>query len=241
MSDKDGVPGTWSTARPLMINNATGVCNINGNANSATYATSAASSTKATQDSAGQQIDKTYIKELSVSGRTITYKRGDNTTGTITTQDTNTTYSKLSQFTNDSGFITSSGSCNYATTAGSANSVAWSNVTGKPNLATNTFVKGTNYWYRKHSDGFIEMGGFTNCADKTGSAVATNIPLAFSNTNYTLIVQLTRGTGYGDRWGDDYMCSFTQTKTTTGFVVYSNHLSETGSNGGGYDWYACGY
>lgn len=60
-------------------------------------ATSASTATKATQDSAGQQINKTYIKALSVSGRTITYTRGDGTTGTITTQDTNTTYS-LSSF-----------------------------------------------------------------------------------------------------------------------------------------------
>lgn len=44
--------------------------------------------TKATQDSAGQQINKTYIKGLSVSGKTITYTKGDGTTGTITTQDT---------------------------------------------------------------------------------------------------------------------------------------------------------
>ena len=52
-----------------------------------------ATATKATQDSAGQQINKTYIKGLSVSGKTITYTKGDGTTGTITTQDTNTTYS----------------------------------------------------------------------------------------------------------------------------------------------------
>ena len=44
---------------------------------------------KATEDSLGQRIDK-YIKGLSVSGRTITYTRGDGTTGTITTQDNNT-------------------------------------------------------------------------------------------------------------------------------------------------------
>ncbi len=56
------------------------------------YSDNAGSATKATQDSAGQQINTTYIKGLSVSGRTITYTRGDNTTGTITTQDTNTTY-----------------------------------------------------------------------------------------------------------------------------------------------------
>lgn len=69
-------------------------------------AASADSATKATQDSAGQQINSTYIKSLSVNGRTITYTKGNGSTGTITTQDTNTTYSKLSQFTNDSGYIT---------------------------------------------------------------------------------------------------------------------------------------
>ncbi len=56
-------------------------------------ASSASSATKATQDSAGQQINTTYIKGLSVSGRTITYTKGDGTTGSIITQDTNTTYS----------------------------------------------------------------------------------------------------------------------------------------------------
>lgn len=66
------------------------------------------SATKATQDGSGQQINATYIKALSVNGRTITYTKGDGTTGTITTQDTNTTYSKVSQFTNDSGYIVDS-------------------------------------------------------------------------------------------------------------------------------------
>ncbi len=50
----------------------------------------ASTATKATQDSSGQQIDSTYIKNLSVSGRTITYTRGNGKTGAITTQDTNT-------------------------------------------------------------------------------------------------------------------------------------------------------
>lgn len=48
--------------------------------------------TKAIKDAIGQQITETYIKGLSVSGRTITYTKGDGNTGTITTQDTNTTY-----------------------------------------------------------------------------------------------------------------------------------------------------
>lgn len=61
-----------------------------------------------TPHAVAQQINTTCIKSLSVNGRTITYTRGDGTTGTITTQDTNTTYSKLSQFTNDSGYIVDS-------------------------------------------------------------------------------------------------------------------------------------
>lgn len=44
--------------------------------------------TKAAQDSTGQQIDTTYIKDLSASEKTITYTKGDGTTGTLTTQDT---------------------------------------------------------------------------------------------------------------------------------------------------------
>jgi hypothetical protein len=60
--------------------------------NSGNFSGKAATATKATQDSAGQQINTTYIKGLSVSGKTITYTKGDGTTGTITTQDNNTTY-----------------------------------------------------------------------------------------------------------------------------------------------------
>lgn len=43
-------------------------------------------------DGRGNVIAETYIKALSVSGRTITYTKGDETTDTITTQDT--TYAK---------------------------------------------------------------------------------------------------------------------------------------------------
>ena len=39
MSDKGGVPGTWSNARPLIIHNSTGVCDINGNAATASRST----------------------------------------------------------------------------------------------------------------------------------------------------------------------------------------------------------
>lgn len=65
--------------------------NVTGSSGSCTG--NSATATKATQDSAGQQINKTYIKELSISGKTITYTKGDKTTGTLTTQDT--TYSNF--------------------------------------------------------------------------------------------------------------------------------------------------
>lgn len=47
---------------------------------------------KATKDSKNQDIADTYIKGLSVSGKVITYTKGDGDTGTITTQDTNTSH-----------------------------------------------------------------------------------------------------------------------------------------------------
>lgn len=68
----------------------------------AATATTAYSATKATQDSAGQQIDTTYIKGLSVSGRTITITKGNNTTTTITTQDT--TYAAMTNDEIDAAF-----------------------------------------------------------------------------------------------------------------------------------------
>ena len=53
-----------------------------------------ANANAATNDSVGQNIASTYVKELTVDGRTITVKRGNNTTYTFQTQDTNTTYVK---------------------------------------------------------------------------------------------------------------------------------------------------
>lgn len=66
MSDKDGVPGTWSTARPLTINDATGVCNINGNANSATYATTQATSDNSTKIATTAWV-RTYVDSVAGS------------------------------------------------------------------------------------------------------------------------------------------------------------------------------
>lgn len=57
----------------------------------------ATNATKATQDSAGQTINTTYVKSVTASGRTVTVTKGNGTTSTFTTQDT--TYSAATQST----------------------------------------------------------------------------------------------------------------------------------------------
>ena len=56
--------------------------NVSGSSSSCTG--NAATATKATQDSAGQQINTTYIKGLSASNATLTYTKGGGSTGTVT-------------------------------------------------------------------------------------------------------------------------------------------------------------
>lgn len=107
--------GTWAAISKSTV----GLSNVNntadsaksvkyatsaGSAGSATKATTADSATKATQDSAGNDINATYIKNLSVNGRTITFTKGDDTTGTIVTQDTNSTYGALTNDEIDAAF-----------------------------------------------------------------------------------------------------------------------------------------
>lgn len=68
-----------ATIKANLTGNVTG--NVSGSSSSCTG--NSATATKATQDSAGQQINTTYIKGLSISGNTITYTKGNGGTGTI--------------------------------------------------------------------------------------------------------------------------------------------------------------
>ena len=85
--------GAWGTLGKSDV----GLSNVDNTADSAKsvkYATSAGSASSATNDSKSQAITG-YIRGLSVNGRTVTYTRGDGTTGSITTQDSNTTYGNM--------------------------------------------------------------------------------------------------------------------------------------------------
>ena len=96
--DKNGneITGTYATKEELANylslagGTVTGALSVGGGI-TASLNGNASSATKATQDSAGQQINTTYIKNVSVNGRTITFTRGNGTTFSITTQDTVTT------------------------------------------------------------------------------------------------------------------------------------------------------
>lgn len=57
-----------------------------------------ANANAATNDSTGQNIASTYVKEITASGRTVTVTKGNGTTSTFTTQDT--TYSVATQSAN---------------------------------------------------------------------------------------------------------------------------------------------
>ena len=77
--------GVYLTENPGELHADKFVGAVSGNAETAT------SATKATNDAKDQAITG-YVRGLSVAGRVITYTKGDGTTGTITTQDTNSTY-----------------------------------------------------------------------------------------------------------------------------------------------------
>ena len=107
------------------------------------YANSAGSASKATQDSAGQQINKTYIKNLSISGKTITYTKGDGTTGTIITQDTNTTYDDVT--TSAHGLMTAADKVKLNGIAANANNYTHPTYTAKSSGLYKVTVDGTGH------------------------------------------------------------------------------------------------
>ena len=107
-----------------------------------------------------------YIKALSVSGKVITYTKGDGTTGTITTQDTNTTYSIAT-----------------ASTAGLVKPVS---VITKPTLNSVTNTSGKYYQVQMSSDGnmFVNVP-WTDTNTNTTYSQATSSALGLVKIGYT--------------------------------------------------------
>ena len=125
------------------------------------YANSAGVSTKATTDSVGQQINTTYIKSLSINGKTITYTKGDGTTGTIITQDT------------DSHYTTGLKVCASAT--GTANAAA-TNGNVRINVLDNTTVRDSH---------IIKGTGATSVTSDASGVITINSPSYSTGTTST--------------------------------------------------------
>jgi len=163
--DKNGneITGTYATKAELANylslagGTVTGALSVGGGI-TASLNGNASSATKATQDSAGQQINSTYIKNVSVNGRTITFTRGDGTTFTITTQDTVTT--------NSSNWSVSNGTNGWARDNSTGFTIVWGKVNGtiSQNPSAN-FARSLNV---VHS-AVISKGSYL------GEAYATNI------------------------------------------------------------------
>ena len=127
--DKNGneITGTYATKEELANylslagGTVTGALSVGGGI-TASLNGNASSATKATQDSAGQQINTTYIKNVSVNGRTITFTRGNGTTFSITTQDTVTT--------NTSNWSVSNGTNGWARDNSTGFTIVWGVVSG---------------------------------------------------------------------------------------------------------------
>lgn len=103
-----------------------------------------------------------YVKSLAISGKTLTVTRGDNTTVTLTTQDTNTTYSNFVK----SGASAAAGLVpKPPTTAGTSKFLCedgtWKNTTDTDTKVTNTVNNGVKAY----------LTGTTSASTNTGTQV----------------------------------------------------------------------
>ena len=172
--------------------------------------------TKATQDSVGQQINTTYIKGLSVSGKTVTYTKGDGTTGTITTQDTNTTYSNAT--TSAAGLMSASDKSKLDGITDSADAVSFSqSLTGGTKVGTITINgTGTDLYCQTNTDthytSHLYVGASGGNANAT-SATSNPYLLCVDNTTNRNSIQLKAGSNMSIS-AVDGVVTFTATDTT---------------------------
>lgn len=168
--------------KAVEIERETGTILASISGSSASCTGNSATATKATQDSAGQQINTTYIKGLSVSGKTITYTKGDGTTGTITTRDTNTTYSAGTGISLSGTTFSNSGVRSVAT--GTSNGTISVNTGGTTanvavkGLGSAAYTASTAYAAASHTHSYLPLSGGTlsgnlNMDSKSISGVGT--------------------------------------------------------------------
>ena len=182
MTQKAVTDALAGKANSSHTHNYAGSSTPGGAANSAVTATSA---TKATQDSAGQQINTTYIKSITAAGTKITITKGDGTTSSFNTQDTNTTYS--------TGTTATAGITKLYTATGTAADGAMTQKAVTDALAGKAASSHTHNYA-----GAASAGGAANSAVKaTGDAAGNNIQATYVKgvTCSGRTVTITKGDG----------------------------------------------
>lgn len=125
------------------------------------------------------------ITGLSVSGKTITYTKGDGTTGTITTQDTNTTYSQATA--SALGLVklyTSTGTSTDGTMTRAAITSALSSTSSYPSVSVAVYNRPSSAWIKSGNMTIVDNNTFTlpsggtwiyagnNAGDYNGGSIA---------------------------------------------------------------------
>lgn len=218
-------------------------------------ADSATSATSASQNASGHLLADTIVKSISIDGRTITVTKIDGTSYTLTTQDTSTVYTKLSQFVNDMGYITTDGRAYPREASGGNLNFHWSGKGGQPTWlwggedGSNMYVYNpsnfsVNYANSAGSVAWGNISGIPNLVSVASSYNATSGYCKFSDGTILQYHKLPNGTAYG-RHDITWAIPFSDTnyiviphgvtytfQTTTMCQVV---ISQSGSGGSGYN------
>lgn len=169
-TDKDGneITATYSTKTELEAKENAGVClplaggTMTGKITGTI--TKSESADTANKDSAGQQINSTYIKSVRTSGTQVIFTRGDGTEFSVWTQDTNT---------NTSNWSVSNGTNGWARDNSTGFTIQWGRCTPKS-------------WFnypRSFNTSYPPIGGWLSNG-KSARGVEAN---SFNNSGATMI------------------------------------------------------
>ena len=117
------------------------------------------------------------IKSLSVNGKTITYTKNDGTTGTIETQDTNTTYGNAT--TSTSGLMSSADKTKLDGIAANANNYSHPTTSGNKHIPAGGSSGQILRWA---SDGTATWGNDNNTTYSTGTASTSGLTKLYTGT-----------------------------------------------------------
>ena len=136
--------------------------------------------TKAIGDEDGNNIQATYIKSLSVSGKTITITKGDGTTSTITTQDT--TYSDFTGASSSTAGV-------HGLVPAPASGKQGAFLRGDGTWATPTDTKYTHPSYTNHASGLykitVDATGHVSAVSAVAKSDITDLGIPAQDTVYT--------------------------------------------------------